>query len=84
MVSRKGGQVNTEAEIKIEGNLSPPPAGKSSRQRAVRRIFLKLCGAALTAGVAAPVQARYIEPYALDITQHEVFLPNLPRPMMGC
>lgn len=79
----------------VSGNISDskeftndeiPPVSevaRPSRRRAVQRMFLKLCGAALTAGVAAPVHARYIEPFALDVTRHEVFLPHLPKEYEG-
>jgi len=47
-------------------------------------MFLRLCGAALGAGVGAPLaEARCIEPYAIDVTRHEVFLPNLPPELDG-
>lgn len=47
-----------------------------------RRRFLRW-GAALGAGATVPFRARYIEPYALEVTRHEVFLPGLPAERNG-
>ncbi|MBC8101109.1 MAG: metallophosphoesterase [Cytophagales bacterium] len=56
---------------------------KIQRRKATRRLFLRLCGTLLGAGAAVAVEARYIEPNALDVTRHEVFLPDLPAAMEG-
>lgn len=56
---------------------------RTARRVATRRLFLRLCGAALGVGIALPADARLIEPYALETTRHEVFLPDLPPELDG-
>ncbi|MDX1932258.1 MAG: metallophosphoesterase [Capsulimonadales bacterium] len=79
----------SERGVRQETDRGEIPVGGENREKrlsgrqAARRFFLKLCGAALTAGVAAPVHAHFIEPYALDLTDHEVFLPDLPAACDG-
>lgn len=53
------------------------------RRAATRRVFLKLCGSVLGAGIAAPIDARLIEPYAIEVTRHDVYLPTLPPTLDG-
>lgn len=60
-----------------------PPTPQQKRRAATRRLFLRLCGAATTVAVAAPVEARYIEPFAVEMTKHDAFLPHLPLDLDG-
>jgi hypothetical protein len=62
---------------------SHPLTEQEKRRLATRRIFLNLCGATLAAGIAAPLDARFIEPYAIETTYHEAFLPHLPPDLDG-
>ncbi len=57
--------------------------GKPLTGRPTRRALLRLVCTAFGAGMALPVDARYIEPYALEITRHEVPLPDLPPALDG-
>lgn len=57
-------------------NAAPPTPAR--RRKATRRMFLRLCGGVLGVSAAAPLEARCIEPYAIETTRHEVFLPDLP------
>lgn len=57
--------------------------GEQQRWMGTRRGFLRLMGLGLGAGIAAPLEARCIEPYALDISRHEVPLPDLPSGLDG-
>ena len=70
--------------------VSPSPdeqpthsAVKRARKAATRRVFLQMCGAAASVGVAAPLDARFVEPYAVQMTRHTVFLPDLPTALDG-
>ncbi len=56
---------------------------KTERKRIGRRRFLKRLG--ITAGVCAGIygDARYIEPYRLQVSRHMVFLPELPLALDG-
>jgi predicted MPP superfamily phosphohydrolase len=44
---------------------------------------LKWVGGAAALGVALPAEARFVEPYALEVTRHEVPLPDLPAALDG-
>ena len=82
----------------FNANLSPNPSDtpaapdtecvadcvtKKARKAATRRMFLRMCGAAASVGVAAPLDARFVEPYAVQLTRHTVFLPDLPIALDG-
>jgi predicted MPP superfamily phosphohydrolase len=62
---------------------APAPTPKRGRRAATRRLFLRLCGAALSVGIGGPVDARFVEPYAVETTRHDVFLPHLPTELDG-
>jgi predicted MPP superfamily phosphohydrolase len=55
----------------------------SPRRVATRRLFLRLTGMVLGVGAATAVDARYIEPNAVEVTHHNVFLPDLPDELEG-
>ena len=55
----------------------------AKRRSLSRRTFLRLLGGTLAVGVGLPAEARYIEPYALDVTRHTVPLPGLPPELDG-
>jgi Predicted phosphohydrolases len=59
------------------------PEDRNERRRLKRRTFLRACGVGLGGAVALPVQARYVEPNLIDVTHHEVFLPELPPEAEG-
>jgi predicted MPP superfamily phosphohydrolase len=62
-----------------------PASGPERIQRrlATRRLFLRLTGTVLGVGAATVVEARYIEPNAVEVTHHNVFLPDLPAELDG-
>jgi uncharacterized protein len=60
-----------------------PIAAKVRRRSATRRVFLRLCGAALAAGLGVAADAHVIEPYAIETTRHDAFLPDLPPGLDG-
>ena len=43
-----------------------------------RRAVLRMLGTLAGAGVMAPAHARWVEPYLPEVTEHTVFLPDLP------
>ena len=53
------------------------------RRAATRRVFLRLCGGVLGVGAVPLAQARCVEPYAVETTRHEVYLPHLPAALDG-
>lgn len=69
-------------EIAVE-DVSGEAVVKRRRRSATRRVFLRLCGTALGAGVAASLEAHYLEPNLIEVTRHEVFLPHLPLALDG-
>ena len=48
------------------------------KQQISRRRFLKVCGLGAVAGCVAATDAYYIEPNRIEITRHEVSVPNWP------
>jgi uncharacterized protein len=68
------------SDVSVETAVPPT---KQSRRAATRRVFLRLCGAALVAGIGVAADARYIEPHAIETTRHEAFLPDLPPELDG-
>ncbi len=63
--------------------MRTPRPPLSPRCLATRRLFLRLSGMVLGVGAATAVDARYIEPNAIEVTRHTVFLPNLPPELEG-
>jgi predicted MPP superfamily phosphohydrolase len=61
----------------------PAHSALSQRRLATRRVFLRLTGTVLGVGAAAAVDARYVEPNAVEVTHHAVFLPELPLELEG-
>ncbi len=74
-------QSKTEAE-QAKNEVTGPTEAEQSRRRA-RRAFLRVCGLGALGLLAVPVDARYIEPYCVEATFHEVFLPDLPPNLDG-
>lgn len=56
---------------------------QNKKWRLSRRAFVRGLLALAGTGAAVPAQARWIEPYRLDITRHDVFLPDLPPEQNG-
>ncbi len=63
--------------------MPPSRPDQSLRRQATRRLFLRLTGTVLGVGAATVVEARYIEPNAVEVTHHTVFLPDLPEELDG-
>ncbi|MES2461083.1 MAG: metallophosphoesterase [Armatimonadota bacterium] len=56
---------------------------RTQRRLATRRVFLRLTGTVMGVGAATVVEARFIEPNAVEVTHHNVFLPDLPAELEG-
>lgn len=59
------------------------PITNNDKKRAARRRFLRGMGLLLVSGAATVADARYIEPHWVDLTRHNVFLPELPLALDG-
>lgn len=56
---------------------------KTERKRIGRRRFLRRLGITLGIGAGAYTDARYIEPYHIEVSRHTAFLPELPLALDG-
>jgi predicted MPP superfamily phosphohydrolase len=58
-------------------------SARARRRSATRRVFLRLCGTTLAAGLGVAADAHVIEPYAIETTRHDAWLPDLPPDLDG-
>ncbi len=56
---------------------------RDPKSRTTRRTFLRTLMTLAGAGAAAGAQARWVEPHLLDVSRHDVFLPDLPPALDG-